>query len=130
MSAKKVLGPSSPLPRVPGILVDALTDMLAESSGSKKPPRQSGALLALIRQLNKRNQPWPKRQAAAAHLGTTTNTIDAALSRLLAEGYIDESVETVEGNVQQRAGIVRHKFYKLTSRVQLVANDAERVTDK
>src|SRR5215472_16227501 len=115
-----------PLPRINPVIVEALTNMLRDDSGSKKPPRSSAALLALIRALNRANLPFPTRAKAAKHARISVDTIDASLSRMLSQGYLDERVEMRPGNVKQRASVLRAKIYTLNPRVRAVADSAEK----
>ena len=101
----------APLPTISPVVIDAVTDMLLSDQGMNRPPEKAAALLALIVELHKRKQPFPRREEVAEAINASISTVDAALSSRIDEGYITPVVETKRGSVQRRNSIVRERYY-------------------
>jgi hypothetical protein len=116
----------SQLPAVSSFAVDAVMDMLLSEQGMNRPPEKAAALLALIVELYKRKQPFPRREEVAAAIGASVSTVDAALSSRIDEGYITPVVETKRGNVQRRNSAVRERYYIPSDGLIAVVEKAKR----
>lgn len=107
------------------IVVDAIADMLKVQQEMRRPPEKAAALLALIVELNRSGQPFPKRHEVAKALDCSVYTIDAALSTRIDEGYLQQIVETTSGEVSARHSIVRKRFYIPSPELVAVADGAK-----
>jgi hypothetical protein len=116
----------APLPTISPIVVDAVMDMLLSEQGMNRPPEKAAALLALIVELHKRKQPFPRREEVAEAINASVSTVDAALSSRIDEGYITPIVETKRGNVQRRNSTVRERFYVPSDSLIAVVEKAKR----
>ena len=99
------------LPSVSRAAVRAILDLLVSQQGMKRPPEKAAELLALIVELHAQRLPFPPRVEAAAALGASVSTVDAALSTRLDEGYIMMEVETPHGHVKRRSSVIRKRYY-------------------
>jgi hypothetical protein len=108
------------------VVVDAITDMLMTQQNIRRPPEKAAALLALLVELNRKGQPFPKRHEVAEALDCSVYTIDAVLSTRINEGYLQQVVETTTGNVSARNSIVRQRFYVPSQELVAVADRALR----
>jgi DNA-binding transcriptional MocR family regulator len=115
---------STSLPEVSPIVVDAICEMLISDQGMLRPPEKAAKLLALIVELYKRGQPFPRREEVAQAIGASVSTIDAALSTRLDEGYITLTIETPHGNVQRRNSAIRERHYVPSQGLLAVADKA------
>lgn len=116
----------SQLPTVSPIVIDAVMDMLLSEQGMNRPPEKAAALLALIVELHKRKQPFPRREEVAEAINASVSTVDAALSSRIDEGYIIPVVETKRGNVQRRNSTVRERYYIPSDGLIAVVNKAKK----
>lgn len=114
------------LPRLSPIVVDAVTDMLMTDHTMFKPPEKAAALLALITELHQRGQPFPEREVVARALNCSRYTVDSALSTRTAEGYISLSVKTEPGDVNNRASVIKRRYYRPSKRLQEIVASALR----
>jgi hypothetical protein len=101
-------------------------DMLMTEQGMLRPPEKAAAILALIVELHKQNRPFPERQDVADAIGCSIHTVDAVLSTRLDEEYLKMAVETTTGNVQQRHGVIRKRYYIPCRAMIEVAERAQR----
>jgi hypothetical protein len=109
------------LPRVSAQLRDTIQDFITETYNSKRPPTVAATILGLIIELSHKRQPFPTRATVAEFANCSIFTVDSTISQCLQRGLITESVETVEGNVQKRESIIRHRYYTPTKRLLMAA---------
>ena len=107
------------LPRVPEALVHHLEDFLTTTYGSKRPPIIQAKLLALVVTLAGEAPPlpFPSRRQAAEFAGCSIYTVDTSIAALLSRGLLTKEVETRDGNIQRREGILQDWYYKPTKRL-------------
>lgn len=74
---------SAPLPYVPAYVEDVVEDYLTTENETKRPPRISARILALLVALHKEKRPLPSRIAMAHATGATVWGVDAAISTAL-----------------------------------------------
>jgi len=114
------------IPKVSPIVVDAISDMLLSDQGMRRPPDKAAHMLAVICALHKKDQPFPRREEMAEAINASISTVDAALSTRLSEGYLSIEMDTEQGNVARRNGVVRHKYYIPSPQLLEVYEQAER----
>lgn len=116
------------VPEIRQEVIDAITDMLREVQGVKRPPRRAAHLLAIICKLHEMNKPFPRRKVVAEAIGTTEATVQSALSSKLGDRTIFLEVEVLEGSVKNRASAIRYQHYVPNTKLLQTYRRAEHAT--
>ena len=99
------------LPEVSPLVRDAVVELLLEQRDTPtRRPEVMASILALVTELHRLKRPLATREAMARALGCSVHTIDMTLSSKEGEGLIALDIRTREGNVEQRASVVKDRF--------------------
>jgi hypothetical protein len=96
--------------RPSGALVEQVEEFLMTHWPSRKRPTVAASVLALTIELAERDEPFPQRTPLAEALNCSVFGIDAAISVALSRDLLSLQMRVSPGNVEQREGVVKHRY--------------------
>jgi hypothetical protein len=108
--------------RPSGELVDRFEEFLLAHYPSRKRPTVAASVLAIIIELEQRNEFFPPRQDLAAAWNCSRFGVDAAISLMLARELITLEVKVFPGKVTKRLSTSKERYFHPSTVIRDIAN--------